>query len=296
VNSGLNMRSLAVLVAIGVAGAVAIVSVTLMIVLFLLRTGGAKAVSDNAALIAALVALGGVFLAQMVSIALDARRTQESRSLEAQRAQEAAVQNYFEQVGTLLSKRSPGANPSTVVRAQTLATLEGLDPEHKRMLLQFLRESELIHREKAEVSLVFANLSRANLREAYLHETDLRGTDLSGADLSEAILSGADLSGADLSGANLRDANLPRTILSGADLSNANLSGAILSGADLSNAILSEDILALISGPNMSEADLRDAKQIQTNLRGAKGITAEELEQQAYSLEGAIMPDGSKHP
>src|SRR5829696_7940277 len=102
----------------------------IVVVMLLWRTGGAKLVSDNAALIGALVALGGVFTAQMVSIALDDRRTQEARDLEAQRAHEAALQNYFEQVGTLLIEQplrraSPGDNLSTVVRAQTLSVLEG---------------------------------------------------------------------------------------------------------------------------------------------------------------------------
>jgi hypothetical protein len=32
------------------------------------------------------------------------------------------------------------------------------------------------------------------------------------------------------------------------------------------------------------------------DLRGATGITNEELERQAESLEGTVMPDGSKHP
>jgi hypothetical protein len=96
----------------------------------LLRTGDDQAVSDNSPLIAAIIALGGVGTAQMVSIALDDRRTQEARDLEAQRAHEAALQNYFEQVGTLLIEQplrraSPGDNLSTVVRAQTLSVLEG---------------------------------------------------------------------------------------------------------------------------------------------------------------------------
>src|ERR671911_24430 len=67
------------------------------VVIVLLRTGGFKALSDNAALIGALVALGGVLTAQMVSIALDDRRSLEARELEAQRGHEAALQNYFEQ-------------------------------------------------------------------------------------------------------------------------------------------------------------------------------------------------------
>jgi uncharacterized protein YjbI with pentapeptide repeats len=58
-------------------------------------------------------------------------------------------------------------------------------------------------------------------------------------------------------GANLSDANLQK-----ADLRRAKLNGADLSGAHLS---------------------------------GARGITNEELEQQARSLEGATMPDGQKY-
>jgi hypothetical protein len=146
----------AVSVAIGV---VATLILALVVVIPLWRTGGFKAVSDNAALIGALVALGGVFTTQLVSIALDDRRTQESRELEAQRAHEAALQNYVEQVGTLLIEQplhrsSPGDNLSTVVRAQTLAALEGLDPDRKRILLMFLYESGLIDKGKP-VELVF---------------------------------------------------------------------------------------------------------------------------------------------
>lgn len=63
-----------------------------------------------------------------------------------------------------------------------------------------------------------------------------------------------------------------------ADLSAADLRGAFLLGAELPAA-------------NLSGTDLRGA-----DLRVATGITNEELERQAESLEGAVMPDGSKHP
>src|SRR5215218_3881547 len=132
-----NFRSPAVLTAVGVG---ATVVVALVVVMTLLLTRSAKTLSDNAALIGALVALGGVVTAQMVGIALEERRTQETRNiekrrtqeareLEAQRAYEAALQNYFKEVGTLLIEQPlrqarPGDNLSTVVRAQTLAVLE----------------------------------------------------------------------------------------------------------------------------------------------------------------------------
>ena len=67
----------------------------------------------------------------------------------------------------------------------------------------------------------------------------------------------------------------------------ANLSGANLSKADLHGAILLE--------ANLSKAELWGADLRKASLREATGITNEELEQMAYSLEGAIMPDGSRN-
>src|SRR5687768_10448457 len=96
-DSALKLRSPAILMVIG---GVATLVLTLAVVMLLVKTGGAKAVSDNAAVIGALVALGGVFTAQMVSIALEDRRTRETRDLEAQRAHEAALQNYLEDVAS----------------------------------------------------------------------------------------------------------------------------------------------------------------------------------------------------
>ena len=77
------------------------------------------------------------------------------------------------------------------------------------------------------------------------------------------------------------------------DLQEANLSGANLSGANLSRANLSG---ANLSGARLSEADLSNTHLNAANLKGAIGVTVEELEKQAASLKGATMPDGSKHP
>ncbi|MFL6180497.1 MAG: pentapeptide repeat-containing protein [Actinomycetes bacterium] len=106
----------------------------------------------------------------------------------------------------------------------------------------------------------------------FLYETgliikDRAVVDLLGADLREANLRDANLRGADLRGANLRQANLHW-----ADLVSANLSGAYVGRTDL------------------SLADLKGA-----DLRNVKELTVGQLDQ-AYSLEGATMPDGSKHP
>lgn len=88
-----------------------------------------------------------------------------------------------------------------------------------------------------------------------LTATSLRGAILVNAHLCRALLGGADLTKADLSNANLQEAYL----------SQANLEGANLTGADLTGA------------------DLKHAK-----------VTNEQLTR-ASSLQGATMPDGTKH-
>jgi uncharacterized protein YjbI with pentapeptide repeats len=322
--SNLNLRNHpAFWAAIGV---VVTIVLAVGVVLALRQSGDANAVSDNAPLIAAVIALGGVGTTQMVSIALESRRvreareleerrvretraledarTKEARRLEAQRAGEAALQNYFEVVGELLIEKplreaSPDDNLSTVVRAQTLSVLEGLDPERKRILLLFLYESDLIIKGHVVVDLRGANLRGANLSvvnlrgaslsevdlsETYLRRTNLRdadlmGSNLSGADLNIANLSEADLTGANLRGANLRKANVAGAGLSAANLSSANLSAVILRGADLN--------IANLRGANLREANLREA-----NLRG---VDLSEADLRDADLTHATMPNGQRY-
>jgi hypothetical protein len=72
------------------------------------------------------------------------------------------------------------------------------------------------------------------------------------------------------------------------DLSDADLSIFHLIYADLNGAFLSDAELnfANLSGAILNDADLRDVR----------GVTEEQLEEQAKTLEGATMPDGSIHP
>lgn len=78
-----------------------------------------------------------------------------------------------------------------------------------------------------------------------------------------------------------------RALLRGADLDRANLNRANLTNSDLSGANLTKTRLynARMGGIDLSDADLT----------GVRGVTEKELEQQAASLEGATMPDGSPH-
>jgi uncharacterized protein YjbI with pentapeptide repeats len=137
-----------------------------------------------------------------------------------------------------------------------------------------------------------AILSDANLERAALEYTQLSDADLSDADLSHASLRETNLYNANLSDANLSHVDLHQAILFGTDLSDADLSDAILSGAHLDNATLKD---ADLSGAILSRANLSYANLSYANLNDASGITNEELEQQARSLEGATMPNGQKY-
>jgi Pentapeptide repeats (8 copies) len=223
------------------------------------------------------------------------QREQDARIAES-RTQDEALQAYLDQMSamlvptteqTSLYKARPGDGLSSVARARTLTVLPRLDGKRKGRVVQFLYEAGLI----AKGSPVL----------------DLQGADLSEADLESAALRGADLGKANLYGVNLIAADLSRTNLSGAYLGGAFLYGADLRGADLRGAELTR---AFLSKARLDGADFRGAGLSKANLRGAEGISNEELVQQAKSysnlhiphrpaeflaLAGATMPDGQKY-
>jgi uncharacterized protein YjbI with pentapeptide repeats len=239
--------------------------------------------------------------------ALEVQRAKSERKIEEQRAQDAALQAYLDQMSQLmLGKDLRGLEEDsavrTLARARTRTILTRLDGRRKGSVVQFLYEASLLKKDRPVVSL-----SDVRLRGADLSQLDLSEVNLSGAGLRSANLSGADLSDADLSGAILIDANLSfatisNTNMSGTYLDRANLrytslidtdlSGANLSGADLREAYLRYADLreAYLIDTDLNEANLSDA-----NLRDARGVTDEQLEEQATTLEGATMPDGSIH-
>jgi uncharacterized protein YjbI with pentapeptide repeats len=203
----------------------------------------------------------------------------QQRSLEEQRAQEDALQAYFEQMGGLLTEQdlinTGREDVRQLAQAQSHTVLARLDGSRKGALLRFLHVAELIRTDNPmEDFLRVTRRKRTDKPIVKLDGADLSSADLSGAVLGMAVLVWADLSDADLSGALFSRADLRATVLRGVDLSGARLSKADLSRADL-------------SGANLSEANLNEA-----NLSNVKGVTNEELEQQAGSLKGATMPNG----
>jgi uncharacterized protein YjbI with pentapeptide repeats len=297
----LNLRSPAVLAAIGV---VVTIVLAVGVVLALLRTGDANAVSDNAPLIAAVIALGGVGTAQMVSIALEDRRTQEARDLEERRAQEDSLQDYFKHMGDLLTEHELMGTEQAdhpvrlLARAQTLTLLERLGSKrdravrNKRVLVLFLYSVGLINKENTIVQLVGANLSHAYLSDAYLNDANFRDAYLLGANFAGAYLVGAYLVGANFDGANLSGTDLGAANCTSANFRDANLSGAYLGSADLVGTDFgSADLI----GANLINADLIGADLLGADLSGALLSGAKVTEDQlssCSSLERATMPDG----
>ena len=273
----------------------------------------------------ALVVIGFLFTAQQDQRQqnIENQRAEAERELAVRRAQDEALQAYLDQMGSLLLARDlrtskEDSEVRTLARARTLTVLGRLDPSRKTTVMKFLAEAKLIQKVEGRGAIITfsgADLSGANLTDADddLSGADLRFADLSGANLSCfrsegsrtiltfdagqrcSDLSGANLIGADLSGANLSCASNVRVMLSGqrcSDLSGANLSDADLSGAHLSLADLSD---AYLSDANLTDADLNGAHLSDANLHSARGITNEELEQQAAFLEDATMPNGQKY-
>jgi uncharacterized protein YjbI with pentapeptide repeats len=263
----------------------------------------------------ALAAIGMWFAAQQDARQqqIEDRRAKSAQQIEEQRAQDAALQAYLDQMSQLMLQgdlrgSEEGSEMRTLAQARTQTVLARLDGRRKGSVVRFLYEASLIDKEHPVVSLSAVGLpddaERVNLsvglRGADLRGLYLRGVDLSDADPIDADLRAADLSAADLSAADLRRANLRWAILSGAEVRDADLRAADLRDALLSNADLRR---ADLRGANMNGATLRDADLSEAfltgadlrgaDLSGAKGITEEKLEEQAKTLEGATMPNGS---
>jgi len=217
----------------------------------------------------------------------DQRQREREEALANQRAQDAALQSYLDEISALLIdaelaerlhdfEDKQGDRLRVLARARTLTALGQLDGTRKSSLMQFLYEADLICKDQPAVSLRLANLSNASLSGAYLSEANLSEANLSGANLSNTNLSEADLRNAVLTAARLSTANL------GGNLSLANLSEAYVFGANLRGANL--------FGANLSEADLSGA-----NLRGAKpfGADLQRANLRGVNLSGANLRGAS---
>ena len=251
--------------------------------------------TETAALLAAWATIVGVVIAQIVNARVARSGRIQAQELANQNAREAALQNYFEQIGKLLIDQSsrlhnPGDEVRTLARAHTLAILQELDSERKRDPLQFLNEAGLIRHDPNDpnkrpiVNLKIADLVKADLTGAILHGANLsraymREAKIQDADLVDTNLSEVDLYMATIHRTSLRNALLRKANLKKADLNSSNLSGADLRDADLKDADLSG---ATLEGTNLSGADLR----------GARGLTKEQVKQAIVDKATRITANG----
>lgn len=173
---------------------------------------------------------------------------------------EAALQTYFDRMSDLILnghlKTTTDSEMRYVARTRTLNALSQLDGIRKGEIMRFLNDTDLIRAGSPIVDLSNADLSQADLVAINLRDADLRNVSFVNANLQFAQMHASNLSNADLSQTNLNGADLSLTNLSNDDLSSANLKG--------------------------------------TNLSQAKGLTMEQLHR-AKSLQGTILPDGSRH-
>jgi uncharacterized protein YjbI with pentapeptide repeats len=197
------------------------------------------------------------------------------RQIAADNRCEAALGSYLRMMTDLFIKGklhlSPPNDPvRTLARAQTLATLKGLDPERKAQVLQFLYEADTLGKSPL-VSLQQADLSRGILNKMILAGADLSFTcfiraNLAKANLNQANLYGAYLYYADLTDARLHNANLDKAIAFDANLCNARLNGARLNQADLAGAKL--------VGAKLRNTQMNRCRLVQCNFRAAELVNA----------------------
>ena len=139
----------------------------------------------------------------------------------------------------------------------------------KRLNRHGICEINLVNCHLARTNLNYVNLSGSNLNSsdvsnAFLIETNLENTRLNQTNLENSNLNQANLRSAYASGANFKDAYLIKAQLEGAFLIKTNFKNAFLMEANLRNCYL-------------TGADFENASLYKADLRGAKGLTIEQL-------------------
>jgi uncharacterized protein YjbI with pentapeptide repeats len=283
-------------------------------------------------LVIPLVLAIGAFYLERSERAVDRKtaddRAKLERELATDRQQEAALQAYLDRMAELLLKeklsRTKNANVLNVARVRTLTVMRGLNAARNGIVLRLLRDIGLAGKQESnffadanlegvdlqgvhfgDTNLEGADLNNANLHRANLQNANLHGAILHRANLQNAYLKNANLYGVILYRANLQNANLHRANLQEAILNEANLQAAVLQDANLQDANLSIANLqngfliranlenASLGRANLQNANLQGAILRGANLQDAK-VTNDQLAT-ANSLQGATMPDGTKH-
>jgi uncharacterized protein YjbI with pentapeptide repeats len=151
-----------------------------------------------------------------------------------------------------------------------------------------LSGADLSHALLSGAMLIRANLTGADLRYADLRRSQLHEADFTDADLYRANLEGAALPGAKLRRSRLAGANLRGAAITVVDFRSADMTDADFSGADLRESLGAG---ATLARANLERAELFGCRLNDANLRGAKGVSARQLEE-AILDELTSLPDG----
>jgi uncharacterized protein YjbI with pentapeptide repeats len=130
-----------------------------------------------------------------------------------------------------------------------------------------------------DINLVNCFLPRTNLNYANLAGSNLNSANISQSSLIEANLENARLNQTNFENSNLNQANLKSAYASGANFKDAfliksNFENAFLIKANFSNAFLME---ANLQNCYVMGADFENASLYKADLRGAKGLSVEQL-------------------
>jgi uncharacterized protein YjbI with pentapeptide repeats len=130
-----------------------------------------------------------------------------------------------------------------------------------------------------EINLVNCYLPRTNLNYVNLSGSNLNSSNVSQSSLIESNLENARLNQTNFENSNLNQANLQGAYASGANfkdsfLIKSNFDGAFLIKANFSNAFLME---ANLQNSYLMGADFENASLYKADLRGAKGLSVEQL-------------------
>jgi BTB/POZ domain-containing protein KCTD9 len=130
-----------------------------------------------------------------------------------------------------------------------------------------------------EINLVNCYLPRTNLNYANLASSNMNSANISQSSLIESNLENARLNQTNFENSNLNQANLQSAYASGANFKDAFLikaqfENAFLIKANFNNAFLME---ANLQNCYLMGADFENASLYKADLRGAKGLTVEQL-------------------
>jgi uncharacterized protein YjbI with pentapeptide repeats len=139
----------------------------------------------------------------------------------------------------------------------------------KRLNRHKIHEINLVNCYLSRTNLNYANLAGSNMNSANISQSSLIESNLENARLNQtnfenSNLNQANLKGAYASGANFKDAFLIKAHFENAFLIKANFNNAFLMESDLQNCYL-------------MGADFENASLYKADLRGAKGLTVEQL-------------------